>query len=433
MNCILKTLGVFLMLAVVFPLASLAEEKQEPTKILTGSINLAQVLQVTLMQNPGLQAFSYEVRAREAQALQVGLVANPKLHVEVENAGGSGNFNGFDQSETTVQLSQLVELGSKRHLRKSSANLSKDLAGWDYEVQRLEVLTHVSQSYIHVLKAQQIVSLAGERVQLAEKFLNAVSERVQAGKVAAIEKIKMEVALANMRIEQEQAKLEMGNARRKLSVLWGETEPQFDSAQGNLFSIPDRALKKVPTLSGNPSLSKWSTALSYRQAELDVENSKTIPDLTFSGGFRRLEETDDNALVFGVTIPLQWFNQNQGAIAKARHRLSKAQQEKKADTLRMKEALLQARNKVSFSHAKVLSIKTGVLPGARQAFDAISEGYRFGKFSLLDVLDSQKTFFNVKSQYLDALANYHNAVTDVERLAGVNPIATGTEKGENKP
>ncbi|MBT3922070.1 MAG: TolC family protein [Nitrospina sp.] len=422
MNSILKTLGVFLVLAVIFPLIALAEEKQEPTNILAGPITLAQALQMALLQNPGLQAFSYEVRAREAQALQAGLVSNPRLNVEVENVGGSGNFNNFDQSETTVQLSQLVELGGKRHLRKNSADLSKELAGWDYEVKRLEVLARVSQSYIHVLKAQQLIALADERVQLAQKFLDAVVERIQAGKVAAIEKIKMEVALANMQIEEEQAKLELENARRKLSVLWGETEPKFDSAQGDLFSVPDKVLKTIPTLSANPRLSKWSTALSHRQAELDVENSKTIPDLTLSGGFRRLEETGDNTMIFGVTVPLQWFNRNQGSIAKAQHRLSKTQEEKKAETLKMKETLMQAYGEVSFSHAKVISIKTEVLPGARKALNAISEGYRFGKFSLLDVLDSQKTFFQVRSQYLDALVNYHNAVTDVERLAGVDPV-----------
>ena len=435
MNHVLKFFGIFLTLNVLLPWVSLAEEK--PEKTVTGTITLVQALQTALLQNPGLQAYSYEVRAREAQTLQAGLIINPQLHVQVENAGGSGNFKAFDQSETTVQLSQLVELGSKRHLRESSANLSKEIAGWEYQVQRLEVLTRVSQSFIHVLKAQQKVSLTGERVQLAQKFLNAVSERIKAGKVAAIEKIKTEVALANMRIEEERARLELESARRKLSVLWGESKPRFDSALGDLFSVPGRALPEMTALSANPRLSKWSTALEHRQAELDVEVSKTIPDLTLSGGYRRLEQTRDNALVFGVTVPLQWFNRNQGAVTKARHRLSKAREEKRLETLKMESALLQAYSEVSFSHAKVTSIRTGVLPGARKALNAISEGYRFGKFALLDVLDSQKTFFQVQSQYLDALADYHNAVIDVERLAGVDPSARNKSlengKGENQP
>lgn len=156
--------------------------------------------------------------------------------MRVENAAGFGDFNGFDQSETTVQLSQRLELGNKRNLRKNSANLSKEIPGWDYEVQRLEVLTRFTKSFTHVLKAQQKV----EGVQLARKLLNTVSERVKAGKVAAIVKIKTQVALANMRMKEERAKEDLKNARRKLSILWGDPESSFDSAQGDLFLVPDK-------------------------------------------------------------------------------------------------------------------------------------------------------------------------------------------------
>lgn len=439
MECAIKTLAVFLVLSFFLPTASLAEEEQElqKTKFLKGNITLTQALQAALLQNPDLQAYSYEVRAREAQVLQAGMVANPKLQVQVENAGGSGNFSAFDQSETTVQLSQLLELGGKRSLRKTSATLSKELAGWDYQVERLEVLTRVSQSYIQVLKAQQKVSLTAELVGLAQTFLNAVAERIKAGKVAAIERIKAEVALANMSIEAERAKLELNTARRKLSVLWAESKPEFESAKGDLFQVPEKVKPQILNSSTNPRLSKWSTALEHRQAELDVETAKTIPDLTVRGGYRRLEENGDNALVFGVTVPLIWFNKNQGAIANARHRLSKAQEEKKAEALRMQEALLQAYSEVTFSHGKVTSIKTGILPGARKALNAISEGYRFGKFGLLDVLDSQKTFYQVQNQYLDALADYHNAVADVERLTGMDPSvwtkSLQSKKGDIRP
>ena len=222
------------MLGNFLPCVVLAKEKQE--KILTGAITLFQAQQTVLLRNPDLQAFSYEVRAREAETLQASILPNPRLNVRVENAAGSADFNGFDQSETTVQLSQRLELGNKRNLRKNSANLSKEIAGWDYEVQRLEVLTRFTKSFTHVLKAQQKV----EGVQLARKLLNTVSERVKAGKVAAIVKIKTQVALANMRMKEERAKEDLKNARRKLSILWGDPESSFDPAQGNLFLVPDK-------------------------------------------------------------------------------------------------------------------------------------------------------------------------------------------------
>jgi outer membrane protein, heavy metal efflux system len=139
MKRLLITLIGFLVLNILLPCVVFAEERQE--KILTRVITLVPAQQTALLKNLNLQAFSYKVRAREAETLQVSILPNPRLNMRVENAAGSGNFNAFGQRETTVQLSQRLELGDKRNLRRNSANLSKEIAEWDYEIQRLVVLT----------------------------------------------------------------------------------------------------------------------------------------------------------------------------------------------------------------------------------------------------------------------------------------------------
>ena len=120
---------------------------------------------------------------------------------------------------------------------------------------------------------------------------------------------------------------------------------------------------------------------------------------------------------------MQLFNQNQGRIEEARHRLGKVQARKRVTTISVRNKLSEAYNTLVFSNSQVISIKTQILPGAQKAFDGVNEGYRFGKFGYLDVLDSQKIFFKAKSQYLDSLANYHMAIADIERLTG-EPLAS---------
>ena len=46
------------------------------------------------------------------------------------------------------------------------------------------------------------------------------------------------------------------------------------------------------------------------------------------------------------------------------------------------------------------------------------EGYREGKFGYLDLLDAQRSLFDAKGQYIDALAGYHKSVAAIERLIG---------------
>src|SRR3989337_3662608 len=104
---------IYIVLSILF-LISPSVYAEEPIVVMT----LPQAQSLALMKNPELAAFSWEVRARDAQAIQAGLLPNPEINVEVENFGGSRNFRGFNVTETTIQLSQLIELGGKRSQRR---------------------------------------------------------------------------------------------------------------------------------------------------------------------------------------------------------------------------------------------------------------------------------------------------------------------------
>src|SRR5207249_10289649 len=71
---------------------------------LTGQVTLAQAVALTLEQNPDLAAFSWDVRSAEAPILQARLWPNPEIGTQSEDIG-------FSLSQTTLQLSQLIELG----------------------------------------------------------------------------------------------------------------------------------------------------------------------------------------------------------------------------------------------------------------------------------------------------------------------------------
>ena len=417
-----KALWLGFLVAVFWPISGFSETITSiPEKpVSENTITLEQVLSRVLIHNPELKVFSLEQRAREAMILQSGLIPNPRLAVEVENFAGSGSFNGFDQSETTIRLSQLVELGGKRAARIAASSRSRDLSNWDYETKRIDVLTQTSKAFTDLLRAQKLVDLNKELHDIAEQSLRAVSERVQAGKVSPIEKTKAQVELSTAKIGLERAKNEMDIARRNLTATWGGTEPQFQLALGNL-----EELSSVPSMETllleidkNPDLARWGSELSQRQAVVEYERSKSIPDVSLEAGYRRLEESNDNAIIFGISIPLQFFDRNQGAIAEARHRLSKAKAQKKAIEIQLKNNLAKSHRALMLAHSELVSLKTQVVPGAQSAYDAMTEGYRFGKFGFLEVLDSQRTLFQARIQYLGALANYHHSVSDVERLTG---------------
>ncbi|MGH8069403.1 MAG: TolC family protein [Candidatus Entotheonellia bacterium] len=393
-----------------------AWQLQEPTGVLT----LRQALALALLQNPELAATSWEVRAGEARTLQAGLLPNPEIGVEVENFAGSGEFRGFDAAETTIALGQLVELGGKRLRRARVAALERDLAAWDYEAKRLDVFTETTKAFVEVLGAQARLTVNADLVRLAEQVLSTAAERVRAGKVPAVEETKAQVALSTARIALERAGRELTAARKRLAASWGSTIPSFERAEGALertAAIPS-AEQLAQRIGQNPDIARWVVEMAQRQAAVTLEESRRIPDVTAGGGVRRLSETRDTALVFELTIPLVLFDRNQGARLEARYQLAKAGEERRAAEVRVHTALATTYAALSAAFIEATQLRDEVLPGARSAFEAANEGYRQGKFGFLEVLDAQRTLFEARSQYIEALASYHQAVAEMERLIG---------------
>ncbi|MCF6284377.1 MAG: hypothetical protein L3K26_04230, partial [Candidatus Hydrogenedentes bacterium] len=62
-----------------------------------------------------------------------------------------------------------------------------------------------------------------------------------------------------------------------------------------------------------------------------------------------------------------------------------------------------------------------IVPKARQGVEATEEGYRQGKFGLLDVLLSQRALFDTKKQLLDTFARHYAAKVEMERYTGQSP------------
>lgn len=393
----------------------------------TGQISLRDTLALALMQSPELATFAWELRASEARILQAGRLPNPAITTLVQDLGGRTGFTGAAdpiQLQTTIEISQLIELGGKRAARRRLAATSRDLAAWDYETARIDVLTRVSRAYFDVLASQEAVALSEQTIKILEQVQHSVELRVSAGVVSPIEQTKANVALAAFRIESDRARRTLDADRRRLAALWGSNVARFQSVAGDLTVLPPvPAFDELQErLSQSPELARWAAEIAQREAALAVERSKRVPDVSVTAGYRRYPEIGNNTSLIGASIQLPLFDRNRGGIQEARDRVSKAYDEQRAAQARVTAMLAEAYRALSSAKDEVAALASSVLPGARSAFEAVEEGYRLGKFGYLEVLDAQRTLVSARGQYLRALSDYHKAAVEVERLIGV-PLA----------
>jgi cobalt-zinc-cadmium efflux system outer membrane protein len=396
--------------------AAPASQQDDPT----GTITLRNAVALALINSPKLKAFSLDIRAAEARKLQAGLLPNPEIDLEIEEFGGTGGRAGFDSSETSIQIGQLIELADKRSKRTHLAALEKDLAELDFKSKRLDVMSDVAREFIGVLAAQEHLSLSKELVDLSEKAYSTVAERVRAGRDSPVEETKAKIALSNTRIEFERASNKLVSAQHQLAATWGSSNPAFEKVAGGFYDIsPVPSLEELAGLiSQNPDIARWQTEKEKRRAALELEKAKATSDIKLGGGIQYFEEADDSAFILGLSIPFPLFDRNQGNIQQATYMLAKTEEQRKATQANLHAALAEASTKLSSLFSETTIIKNNVLPLAKSAFDATNQGYREGKFEYLVVLDAQRTFFQVRAKYIEALAGYHKARADVERLIG---------------
>ena len=392
-----------------WPACALAEI--EPAAPLT----LRSALALAADANSELSAARHEVRAVEGAVQQAGLLPNPSLSMERVDTRR-------DTRETTLQFSQPLELGGKRAARVQAAERGRDSATAELAVKQAQIRADVIAAYFAVLAAQEQLRLAREADELAQRAAAATGRRVVAGKVSPVEETRARVAASSVQLELMRAASTLAIARKRLAGLWGNATPRFERADGAVDALP--ALPDTATLQQrlavSPAMMLARSQLGRSQALAQVELSRRTPDLTLSIGSKRSEELGRTQAVFGVSLPLPFFDRNQGNVLESARRVDKARDELAATALRLDAELSQAREEFELARRQAHALRNDILPGAQSAYDAASTGFEYGKFGFLDVLDAQRTLLQAKSQYLETLAEAHRAMAAIDRILGAD-------------
>ena len=377
------------------------------------ALTLEQAQSLAASRSLAVVAAQREVDATDGAVRQAGAWRNPALNASVEDSQRATRT-------TTATLDFAVELGGKRAARVSAADRERELAQAALREVRAGLRADVVRAFFGVLVAQERVALTAHSADLAARGADAIGKRVAAGKVSPVDETRARVDQANAQLEAAEAAAELQSARQALAALWGDAEAPFGAVQGDIESLPARApaSELANDLDTSPGLLTSRVEVSRRQALVDVERSKAMPDLTVSVGAKRDNELGRTQAIVGVSVPLPFFDRNQGAIHEAAKRAEKASDELQLARIRVLTELQHASNQLAVARSSAQTLKTTVLPAAQQAYEAATKGFDAGKFGFLDVIDAQRSLLHARARYLTALSTSHQAATAIDRLLG---------------
>lgn len=413
---VLATLLCLPTLGMTFP--SEQKHPQAHNKSVQRSITLEQATLLALKNNAGLKASYHEGLAIEAEGRQRSVLPNPEIALEFEEFAGSGEYSGSEAMQTSLTISQRIELGHKRARHQQVAVRKNDVTAAQQALQATEVIRQTRQFYRHALVAREQLRQANKNVVQCQTLITSIEEAIRAGKKAPIEAQRIMPLQAQAQLRLLAAQTTLKASRQQLCSMWQGREEELGVLDGSLSDI-----QHLPGLAELHNQIDQTTTVRLarknhhlKQARFELEQANRIQDVTLSVGVKHDSSTEDNALIAGLSVPFPLFDRNSGNIDATRNRSDQAEQALLQARQTVWQKLIENHRLASIAQQEIVTFEQQLLPMAQAVFESVTFGYDQGKYTVLDVLDAQSRLMESQDRYLNVLADYHSSLTNLEAL-----------------
>ena len=388
------------------------------------ALTLRQALTLARDSDVGLTASEARIDAASGALRQAGASPNPSIGVDVENLPRS-NFNvPFERTEATIYYQRTLERGDKREARTGVARADLEVVRLRRIVRGLDLFQNVETAWNEAVAAEGAVHIAEQQLAVLQEFQVEVRRRVEAARDPLFAGARVDTQVIQAEIALDQARLVAGNARRALAAYWpNPTDQPLDVAE---FENTDPGLPELPAQSVDLAL--LEAMRETADAQVTLERSRAVPDLTLRGGVRYIEQGRDLALVVGGSIPLGIYDTNRGNIERAEaERLAADREIAAARLARIRDTVrLQAR--IEANAAEAIRIEAEVLPKAEETVAIVRDGFNRGGFSYLDVIDAQRALIDARVRRVEALKAFHTDRAALNRIAAAHADLISNEE-----
>lgn len=363
-------------------------------------LTLAEALDRARTTSPVVEIADAQVEAARGRQTQASAGINPEASYTVENFSGSGVLRGMDNAESTIGLSQQLELGGKREARSETAGKQADAVAVRGRIARADLDLTVRERFAELSASEERLDLARAALERARKLSDLARTLVDAGREPPLRVLRAQALAAQAEAQFSIASAELAAAQRGLAVLWGGDQSAIDAVGPWEFQQPDERLNTSPTdtLDYRLAVAEHDAA----EAALRLEKANAWVDVTVSGGLRRFESTGEQAWIAGISIPIPIQNMNGGAIAAARADDRAAELQLNIALAEMVRRINDARSAFEAADARAAALENQAVRQAEEALSLAQIGYEAGRFQLIDVLDAEDAFASIRNASIEA-------------------------------
>lgn len=382
-------------------------------------LNFNDAARKTLGAHPQFRQFSLALAAAKAREAQATLRPGFELSGTLENVLGSGAASSLQSAELTLSLGSVFERGEKRTRRVDVAQSATALLSVQNRIDALDILAETGRRFVALAAAQESHATAEFALKLTQATLAAIKPRVQGAQLPKTDLLNAEIAEVEAMLQLGHAKRRIEAAQQALALSWNEpnARPRVIMDVYNMPKIRDVAslIAQIDTL---PDIAQYGAQTRVAQAELGLAKAQSVADWRWNVGMRRLEASNDQAFVVGMSIPLGQVKRQSSFVREAQLNVQLPDLAAQSTRLRLKALLIAALQDLQSAIAEEHVIRDHQLPQAKEVRTLTLRGYEIGRYAYRDVALAHAQVQALELKRLNAAHAYHLARIEIERLTG---------------
>lgn len=431
------SIGVPLLLAVVLCFNLSAGTRQ---------LSLDEAIEIALKQNKSIVVAKLNVKKAESQVVEAYGTAMPSLNVSAGfnhniqlpvfffPAGPNGEVAPIRIGQTnvysmTAQVQQILFNGAVITAIQSS-KLYTDAATAQLDAAVAEVVTETKKKYYQALAASAYYTVASSTLDNVKTTRETITALFNEGLVAEFDKIRADVAVANVEplvIDAESGRYAAQAALQ--TYLSMDLEDTIVVTAGDLpepSEIPniDEALKLA--MASNYDLQALGLQIELAKKMIDVQTSDYYPTLAAFGQWQQQGQSDSfndfrsaTSSLVGLNFSMNLFNglRTKAKVEQSQIDVASASERKAQITDLIKLQTRTIINQLASAKARINAQRSSV-GQAQRGYEISQIRYKEGTGNILEISDAETALSRAQVNEISARLDYHTMRADYERVTG---------------
>jgi cobalt-zinc-cadmium efflux system outer membrane protein len=401
-------------------------------------ITLDEAIQMALQHNHNIIAARTAIDQSLAMEVTANLRPNPTLFTDWEylplGSPSSQNPNLYsgvpasdylkNNTEADIGLSYLIERGKKRQRRYQAA---KDVTAQTRSLvadNERGLMYQVATLFVNVQLAESTIDLARQDLKSFQKTVDIAEFQFKAGGISESNYLMIEVQLLQFDTDLESAQLAREQGLSDLRQLLGYESVSADYDVVDAFDyLPMKANLddlKMQALQNRPDLRAAVQGVTAANSGYLLAKADGVQDLTVQGNYSHVNGI--NAANFLASIPLPFFNRNQGEIARTRSVIGQMQEQQAFTSGQVLTDVKDAYEGLKSNDRVILLYRDKYRDIAKRSRDIADYAYHAGGLALLDFLDAERTYRAAELGYRQALVSYLLALEQIREAVGTRAL-----------